>query len=159
MKKSMLRLAVTAEGQEYFELDRTQPGTILSSKNHTGGLNGTEDHSDGKIFAQANSPRCPVKTIKSYQSHLNVEVENLFQRPKSSIKFNPEQDDVWYERKNIGHNTLENMLRSMTERAGIVPYLTNHSLRATTITVLSSRNVETGNIKAVTPLRNGFPTF
>lgn len=42
------------------------------------------------------------------------------------------------------------MLRNMTTRAGIVPYLTNHSMRATTITVLSSNNIETRKIKAVT---------
>ena len=38
----------------------------------------------------------------------------------------------------------------MSERAGISPYYTNHSLRATTVTVLSSINVETRKIKAVT---------
>ena len=41
-------------------------------------------------------------------------------------------------------------MRNMTERAGILPYYTNHSLRATTVTVLSSNNVETRQIKAVT---------
>ena len=38
----------------------------------------------------------------------------------------------------------------MTTRAEITPYFTNHSLRATTVTVLSERNVETRQIKAVT---------
>ena len=38
----------------------------------------------------------------------------------------------------------------MTERAGIVPYLTNHSLRGTTVTVLSVNNIETRKIKAIT---------
>ena len=38
----------------------------------------------------------------------------------------------------------------MTQRAGIQPYFTNHSLRATTVTILSSVNVETRQIKAVT---------
>ena len=68
LKKSMLRLCVTATGEEYFELNKDEPGTVLSSKNHTGGLEGTEDHSDGKIFAMSNSERCSVKTIKVYLS-------------------------------------------------------------------------------------------
>ena len=38
----------------------------------------------------------------------------------------------------------------MTQRAGIQPYFMNHSLRATTVTVLSSVNMETRQIKAVT---------
>ena len=37
MKKSMLRLAVTASGEEYFELNKEKPGAVLSTKNHTGG--------------------------------------------------------------------------------------------------------------------------
>ena len=38
----------------------------------------------------------------------------------------------------------------MTSRAGIQPYLTNHSIRATTVTVLSAANYESGHIKAIT---------
>lgn len=142
----------TADGEEFFELNKSEPGAVLTSKNHTGGLDGTEDHSDGKIFALATSRRCPVEVLKLYLSHLNPNSEALFQRPKdlSSAKFNPTTDDIWYERRQLGHNTLENMLRKMTEKAGIVPYLTNHSLRATTVTVLSANNIETRKIKAIT---------
>ena len=151
MKKSMLRLAVTASGEEYFELNKEKPGAVLSTKNHTGGLDGSEDHADGKIFSSPGSKRCPVQTIKSYLSHLNPEVDSLFQRPKEeSLRFNPHKDSVWFEKKVLGHNTLENMLKNMSHRAGIQPYFTNHSLRATTVTILSSVNVETRQIKAVT---------
>lgn len=151
MKKSMLRLAVTASGEEYFELNKEEPGTVLSTKNHSGGLDGSEDHADGKIFSTPGSTKCPVQTIKVYLSHLNPEVDALFQRPKDlSVRFNPRKDNVWFERKVLGHNMLENMLKNMTQRAGIQPYFTNHSLRATTVTVLSSVNVETRQIKAIT---------
>lgn len=34
MKKSMLRLAVTPSGEEYFELNKDEPGAVLSTKNH-----------------------------------------------------------------------------------------------------------------------------
>lgn len=151
MKKSMLRLAVTAAAEEYFELNKEEPGAVLSTKNHTCGLEGTEDRADEKIFSSPGSKRCPVQTIKSYLLHLNREVEFLFQQPRAkSTRFNPEEDSVWFERKVLGHNTLENMLENMSQRAGIQPYSTNHSLRATTVTVLSSENVETRQIQAVT---------
>ena len=45
---------------------------------------------------------------------------------------------------------MKNMLKNMTQRAEIQPYFTNHSLRATTVTILSSVNVKTRQIKAVT---------
>jgi site-specific recombinase XerD len=67
-----------------------------------------------------------------------------------SAKFNPAIKTVWYEVRKLRHNTLENMLKNMTERAGISPYLTNHSLRATTVTVLSANDVEIRQIRAVT---------
>ena len=58
---------------------------------------------------------------------------------------------VWFEKKVLGHNTLENMLKNMSQRAGFQPYFTKHSLRTTTVTVLSSVNLETTQqIKAVT---------
>ena len=117
MKKYMVRLAVTATGEEYFELNKEEPGAVLSTKNHTGGLEGTEDHADRKIFSSPGSKRCTVQAIKSYLSHLNPEVEFLFQRPKAeSTRFNPEEDSVWFERKVLGHNTLENILKNMSQR-------------------------------------------
>ena len=62
----------------------------------------------------------------------------------------------WFGTRNASLVTtsLDNMLQNMSERAGICPYYTNHSLRATTVTVLSSKNVETRQIKAVTGLRS-----
>ncbi len=147
-----LRVVKTADGEEFFELNKSEPGVVLISKNHTGGLDGSEDHSDGKIFPLATSRGCTVKVLKLYLSHLNPKSEALFQRPKdlNSAKFNPLTDNIWYEQRPLGHNTLENMLRKMTERVGIVSYLTNHSLRTTTVTVLSANNIETRKIKAIT---------
>ena len=111
MKKTMLRLCLTGAGEEYFELNKDQPGTILLSKNHTGGLEGTEDQSDGKIFAISSSARCAVKTIKCYLSHLNPDNDALFQRPRSpSANFHPNETMVWFEKCVLGHNSLDNML-------------------------------------------------
>ena len=85
----MLRLMKSPVG-EYFELNKSEPGTVLTSKNHTGGLEGTEDHSDGKIFPQPGSARCPVQVIKAFLSDLNLDIHALFQRPKElSRKFSP----------------------------------------------------------------------
>ena len=83
MKKSMLRLVSTANGEEYFELNKNEAGTVPTSKNHQGGLEVTEDHSDGKIFSTPGSLRCPVALSKVYLAHLNPENDALFQSQKS----------------------------------------------------------------------------
>ena len=104
----------------------------------------TEDHPNGEIFAVPGSSRCLVKVLKAYLSHLNPDLESLFQRPKDmTAKFNPDACKVWYDAQKLGHNSLENMRRNMTTRAEITPYFTSHSLRAITVTVLLERNVNT----------------
>lgn len=150
MKPAMLVLRTTPQGQEYFELNRQFPGAVAATKNHQGGLNDDEDESDAKIFSVPESPRCPVKTLKNYLSHLNPKQEALFQRPREVRSFSPDEENVWFCNVPLGPNYLDSMLKSMSSRAGIEPYLTNHCLRATTVTVLSDSNCETRHIKSVT---------
>ena len=114
-----------------------------ATKKHQGGLDDQDDESNGKTFERPGSKRCPVKLFSKYLRHLNPESSNLFQKPRSPCRsFNPAKDEVWFCSVPMGHNSLENMLRGMTSRAGIQPYLTNHSIRATTVTVLSAANYE-----------------
>ena len=42
------------------------------------------------------------------------------------------------------------MMKTMSPAASIIPHLTNHCVRATSVTVLSDNNVETRHIKVVT---------
>ena len=150
MKKTMLALRKTPDGEEYYEVSNER-GVVLASKNHQGGLDDPDDKSNGKIFERPSSKQCPLKLIPKYLSHLNPESSNLFQRPRSPCKsFNPTKDEVWFCSVPLGHNSLENMLCAMTSRAGIQPYFTNHSIRATTVTVLSAANYETRHIKVIT---------
>ena len=63
---AMLSLRKTPQGFEYFELNRSQPGSLPATKNHQGSLADAEDESDAKIFFVPGSERCPVKTLKNY---------------------------------------------------------------------------------------------
>jgi hypothetical protein len=145
LKPNMLVLRATAADKTYFELNREVAGSIPSTKNHQGGLDDIEDESDGKIFAQPDSKFCPVATIQNYLKHLNPQCDALFQRPKS-CKFG----DIWYCNCPVGESTLGNMMRNTSLRAGITPPLTNHCIRATSVTALSDANIETRFIKSVT---------
>ena len=127
------------------------PGALPADKNHPGGLTDPEDESDGKIFAVDGSPRCPVQTVKAHVSHLNPVLEVLFQKPRYHCSsFNPDKEPVSYCNSPVGQSTLENMLKEMSKRAGIVPHLTNHCPRATSITVLSDADCESRHIRFVT---------
>lgn len=151
LKPSMLILRSTPDGKEFFELNREIPGSLLATKNHQGGLNDPEDESEGKIFPVPKSNICPVETIKNYLKHLNLSCDSLFQRPKDHKcqKFDA-NDMVWYSNMPVGESTLGNLLRVMSKRAGIEPPLTNHCIRATSVTVLSEAHVENRHIKSLT---------
>ena len=148
----MLSLRKSPQGVEYYELNRSQPGSFPATKNQQGGLADVEDESDAKIFSVPGSERCPVKTLKNYLGHLNPASDALFQRPRDgqSKKFNPATDKIWFCSASLGTTMLDNMMREMSKRAGIEPHLTNHCLRATSVTVLSDHNCETRHIKSIT---------
>ena len=104
-----------------------------------------------KYFLCQNLTKCPVKTIKNYLSHLNPKLDCFFQRPREKARsFIPDEDKVWYCNSPLGVNILDSVLKLMSSRAGIQPHLTNHCLRATSVTVLSDNNCETRHIKSVT---------
>ena len=151
MTKTILALRRTPLGKLYYELQRQIPGAVLATKNHQGGLNDEEDESDGKMFEVPDSPRCPVQTVENYISHLNPEMEFLFQRPRVvSSKFNPEADTVWFCNSQLGISYLSSMMRTMALNAEINPPLSNYCVRATSVTILSDANVETRHIKCIT---------
>ncbi|PFX14624.1 Uncharacterized protein KIAA1958-like [Stylophora pistillata] len=150
MKPAMLALRATAQGGEYSELNKEFPGSLPAKKNNRVGFSDTEDDSDAKILAVPESAKCPVKTIKKYLSYLNPKLDCLFQRPREARSFKPGEDKVWYCNSPLGVNILDSMLKLMSSRAGIQPHLTNHYLRATSLTLLSDKNCETRHIKSVT---------
>ena len=151
INRDMLILRETPLGRRYFELNRDTPGAVLATKNHQGGLHDADDESDGKMFEVKDSPRCPVKTVENYLSHLNPQLECLFQRPREvTSKFNPQEDPVWYCNSPLGVNALTGIMRVMSSKAKIVPHLTNHCVRATSVTVLSNANMEARHIKYIT---------
>ena len=141
---TMLSLRKTPQVVEYYELNRSQPGSLPATKNHQGarGLGDAEDESDAKIFSVPGSDRCPVKTINNYLAHLNPASDALFQRPRDSesAKFNPAGEKIWYCNTQLGTTSLNNMMKQMSKQAGIKPHLTNHCLRATSVTALSDNN-------------------
>lgn len=107
------------------------------------------------MFDCPGSERCPVKTVKNYLLHLNLETD-FFQKPRAlgTAKFDPEVDPIWFCNSSLGERSLAEMMKKMTYRAGISPHLTNHCIRAMMVTVLGGENTEARHIQAVTGHRS-----
>ena len=147
MKPGMVALRMTPQGEEYFELNRQFPGAVPATKNHQRGLLDAEDESDAKIFCTRSSQ---MSRENNQESHLNPKLDAPFQWPWEVRSFNPDKDKVWFCNAPLELNTLNTMMKSMKSRPGIQPQLTNHWLRATSVTVLSDNNSETRHISSVT---------
>ena len=136
-------------GLEYFKLNRETQGGVFSTKNHQGGLDGTDNLSDGKMFKGKGLANCPVAVMKAYLSDLNQKCEALFQKPSTGPKFKPSSYVIWYSTLPLGHNTIDSMMKNMCLRAGIDPPFTNHCVRSTTVNILSSKDMKNRHIRAV----------
>ena len=87
----------------------------------------------------ANPGRCPVRIFKMYMQLCPAK------RPGDSFYLQPLKNPkkgCWFSIKPLGHNTLENMVKTMCKEAGIPGHKTNHSLWATAVTRLFNAGVE-----------------
>ena len=104
---------------------------------------------EGGMMIANDSPFCPVSSFEKYLSVLNPMNEFLFQRPKSSGK-----GEVWYDNMVVGENTLGKKMKVISQQAELSTTYTNHSIRATTITILDRSGFEARHIMSVSGHRN-----
>ena len=74
-------------------------------------------------------------------------------RPESTFYLTPRSkptDECWYSREPVGHNPLGSTVKRLCEKAGIVGFKTNHSLRVTCATRLFRSGVDEQIIMNVT---------
>ena len=66
----------------------------------------------------------------------------LWQRPLNNFI----EDELWYSRQPLGHNTLNELMKIISISACLHQIYTNHHIRATTITLLDSAAIEARHI-------------
>ena len=86
-----------------------------------------------------------MRTFCRYKSKLKKNSAFLFQRPKSNTV-----GDCWYDYVPVGHNTLGNMMTTISKDCQLSNIYTNHSLRATTIHLLDVARFPDRHIMFVT---------
>ena len=70
--------------------------------------------------------------------------------PYSSAQDQVANEKICISNSPVGKSTLGSFLKNMSVRAGLVPHLINHCIRATLVTVLSEANYPSHYIMGVT---------
>ena len=134
--KTTFVVKVNEHGVEYVEIDIDE-----WEKNH--GLFGSE-YEGGRMYADG-TDKCPVASFKKYISLLHPGHKALFQRPKPQTpKAGP-----WFDCQVIGEKSLEKMMKTIGQEAGLSQPYTNHCIRATCITTLDDEGFSERHICSV----------
>ena len=135
------RSAEAAEETSFkFELDASGRFVTMAhdeaTKNHPGGLSHVP--SGEKLARMYETPEAEndgYKALKFYMAKLNPQCDVFYQYPRKNSKWNYE---VWFDARPIGGNKLDGMMKSISEEAKLSKMYTNHSVRATAITLWSN---------------------
>lgn len=100
----------------------------------------------GYMYEIPGSSRCPVSSFLAYKDVLNPAIDCLWQRPKPTAP----SEGPWFCNAPLGVNTLGTKMKAIADAAGCAKKYTNHSLRATTVTVLDHAGFASRDIMAVT---------
>lgn len=102
---------------------------------------------EGGMMFEKPGPQCPVASLELYIKHLNPKNEFLFQRPKKGSKIGV--DGVCFDNMVVGERTLGEKMKCISKEAELSKIYTNHSIRATAVTILDKCGYEARHIMAV----------
>ena len=123
-----------------------------STKNYPGGIGDVESfEKEGRLYQTTDDPSDGFNALQFYISKLNPECTAFFQYPKQKWSL---FDSIWYENCPLGIQKLGTMMKEMSEGAGLSKKYTNHSVRATAITLWSNAGVSNRHIMAISSHRN-----
>lgn len=137
LQKDWFKISTDAEGTEYVEIIVRE----TTKKNQGDNLSATANvvHDDNNpMFAQPNSPRCPVDSFKQYMKLLNPKLNDFFQRPS--------KDKMKYDAAPVGKNTIGAWMGVISQRAGLSRKYMNHQLKKTCGTGLRKGGIALPNI-------------
>lgn len=146
LKTSSLKFEVDASGRHYATMAHDE-----ATKNHPGGIKDVNSSEKKSRMYETDESNDGYKALRLYLSKTNPKCESLFQYPKRNWA---PTDDVWYENRPVGINKLDSMMREISKEAGLSRIYTNHSVRATSITLMSNAGIPNRHIMAISGHRN-----
>ena len=141
--------------KDYFVADTDSDGkrfvgtlSTESTKNIQGGnKQSDQDYSDTRMYELSGSRLCPVQAYEMYISKLHPDNQALFAKPKNNFSLD---SSIWYTREVLGKNTINDMMKNISKKAGCGKIYTNHCVRATTVTSLYQAGVDAQTICSIT---------
>ena len=121
--------------------------TKPQKKNH-GAENELEN--DQRMYSIIGDNKCPVRSLELYLSKLSPKEDAFLQIPRKNVGLN---DDIWHYGV-LGKNTIANLMKQISMKAGLSSEYTNHCIRATTSTVLAHANIDHNDIITITGHKN-----
>lgn len=117
-----------------------------ATKNHPGGENSKPSAERETRLYSTGADDDAFASLKLFVAKLNPFCTAFFQYPKPSVT---KEDTVWYENRPLGVNKLGDMMKVISVGAELSQIYTNHSVRASAITLLSNANVPDRHIMFV----------
>ena len=109
--------------------------TERSTKTRSGAKQGDYRKVSPKMFAQKDSPYCPIRVYKEYKAHrpsdLNIDDARFYLRPISSPC-----TDIWFSHQPIGKEKLGKIMNEISKKGDLKGRKVNHSTRKTFATTL-----------------------
>ena len=140
------KFATDAAGRKFVTMAHDE-----ASKNHPGDVHDSSSNKKEATMYESGESNHGYKALKLYLEKINLKCNAFFQYPKSNLR--PE-DNVWFEYRPLGVNNLANMINKISEVAGLSTTYTNHSIRATAITLWSSAGVPNWHIMSISGHQN-----
>ena len=122
-----------------------------TTMNHPGGISEVESFEKNGRMYKTTCTTDGYSALEVFLTKLNPQCDALFQYPKRNWR---PSDKVWYENRPLGKNKLSSLMKEISVEAGLSRTYTNHSVRATAITLWANAGLTDREIMAISGHRN-----
>ena len=138
LKRDSFAFSTDALGRRYVYQQKDE-----LTKNHR---EDSEAQEGGLMYEIPGSATCPVLSMEKYIAKLNPNNPAFFQHPRELA--NPE-DPTWYCNQVVGINMFGNKMKNLSRDAKLSKEYTNHSVCATSVTILDYAGFQARHIMTV----------
>ena len=146
LKATSFKFEVDTTGRNYVTMAHDE-----ATKNHPSGVSDVSSTEKYARMYETEDPNDGYKALKLYLTKLNPKYDSFFQYPRKNWSVG---DNVWHEARPVGVNSLDSMMKNISEAASLSQPYTNHSIRTTAITLWSNAGIPNRHIMAISDHRS-----